>query len=282
MCDCLEILADCGSKATTIAAFGLLAIIVTACGGGNAGAEPTALPPETVPDNPTIVFPTLAPLEPGPTLTPTPEPVEEASGQVDTEVLVLPPVTEGMVNTEGLRFRDAPDIGTGVVMAELRINTILYIYGRNPESTWLNVAREAGGRKGWVYASYVNLDRSVEQLPEADEFIAGTPSLAARSTPDFNEAPSVAQFFIEAIAVPLQAINLRETPNGISLTQVPKGEYVTAMARSNDGLWLAVYTNALILEDRQYGWVALSEVKLYDGEELPRTGNDAPWLELPN
>lgn len=281
MRNCLGFFASRGNSVANAAAIGLLALSIVACGGGPGSAEPTALPPEVVPENPIVVFPTLEPFEAGPTLTPTPEQLEIDSSLVNAKDQFVAPVTEGVVNTEGLRFRDAPDTGTGFVMAELNLNSILYIYGRNTDSTWLHVAQEAEGKKGWVFAAYVNFDLVVGQLPVTEQAGEVQPTLTAMSTPDFGASPLVAQFFIEAIAVPLQDIELRETPNGDSVTQVPAGEYVTAMARSEDGQWLAVYTNDLKLEDRRYGWVALSGVKLYDGEELPRTASAAPWLELP-
>ena len=280
----LGVRAVCKSQIGVIGALGFLALTVAACGGGVDGAEPTALPPVVVPDQPTVIFPTLIPIQPGPTLTPTPVLVEEAQRPPGRRRLPVPAevVTEGTVNTAGLRFRSAPDISTGAVLAELSLNTRLYIYGRNADSTWLNVARETGGEKGWVFALYVNLDRGVEQLPEAGTDEAGPPASETALGPNLNESPLVAQFFIEAVAVPLQEIELKETPKGATIATVSEGEYVTALARSADGQWLAVYTNALILEERQYGWIASGTVKLYGGENLPRTSSNTPWLELPD
>ena len=278
----LRIWAACKSRIGTVSAMGFLALTAAACGGGPGGAEPTALPPVVVPDQPTVIFPTLIPIQPGPTLTPTPVPVEEEPRQLGETVPAPPPaVTEGTVNTAGLRFRSAPDTGTGAILAELDLNSQLYIYGRNADSTWLQVAREAGGERGWVFAPYVNLDGGVEQLPEAGVGEAGPSASETVPGPNLDASPLVAQFFIEAIAVPLQDIALQETPNGATIATVPEGEYVTAMARSADGQWLAVYTNALIIEERQYGWIVSGTVKLYGGEDLPRTSSDTPWRELP-
>ncbi len=275
-----EFWAACTSTAGQVGALTLLALGMAACGGGPNRAEATALPPVDVPVQPTVVFPTLVPIEPGPTLTPTPEQPVEETVQVDNQAQVLAPITEGTVNSEGLRFRNAPNTGTGFILAELGLNTPLYVFGRNAESNWLNVAREPSGARGWVFASYVNLDRPTEQLPVVSVSEEGTPLLEAEPTIDTRLSPLVTQFFIEAVAVPLQDIELRDAPNGTSLARVPEGEYVTALAQSEDGLWLAVYTNALQIEDRLYGWVASSSVKLYGGDDLPRTSNNAPWLEL--
>ncbi len=273
--------AACTSTAGQVGALTLLALGMAACGGGPNRAEATALPPVDVPVQPTVVFPTLVPIEPGPTLTPTPEQPVEGTLQVDNQAQVLAPITKGTVNSEGLRFRNAPDTSTGAILAELSLNTTLYVFGRNAESNWLNVARDPSRERGWVFAAYVSLDRPVEQLPEVSVSEAGPPLQEARPTIDTRLSPLVTQFFIEAVAVPLQEIELRDSPNGTTLASVPEGEYVTAMARSIDGLWLAVYTNALRYQDRVYGWVASSDVKLYGGDDLPSTDSNAPWLDLP-
>ncbi len=278
----LGVWAACKSQLGTVGALGCLVLTVTACGGGPGGAEPTALPPVVVPDQPTVVFPTPIPIQPGPTLTPTPVPVAEEQAPDREESRISPPVTEGTVNAAGLRFRSAPDTGTGAVLAELDLNSRLYVYGRNADGTWLYVAREVGSERGWVFVPYVDLDRAVEQLPEATMEATAPPSPPDPTPgPDLAESPLVAQFFIEALAVPLQDTALQETPRGPVIATVPEGEYVTALARSTDGLWLAVYTNALLLEERQYGWIEAGTVKLYGGEELPRASSDTPWLELP-
>lgn len=275
--------AACKPPISVVGAMGLLALTIAACGGGAGGAEPTALPPVVIPDQPTVIFPTPLPIQPGPTLTPTPVRVEaEAQAPEETGPAPAPAVTEGTVNTPGLRFRNAPDINTGAILAELGLNARLYVYGRNAEGTWLYVARTAEGERGWVFAPYVNLERGIEQLPETG---VGEPEPPATETPpapgpDLAVSPWVAQFFIEAVAVPLRDIELQETPNGTAIVTVPEGEYVTAIARSPDDQWLAVYTNALIREERQYGWIASDTVKLYGGEDLPRTSSDTPWLEL--
>ncbi len=263
---------------------GILALTVAACGGGG-GAEPTALPPVVVPDQPTVVFPTLIPIQPGPTLTPTPVLVEEEPLLLlggGTPVPTPPPVWEGTVKAAGLRFRSAPDIRTGAVLANLSLHSTLYIYGRNADGTWLHVAREADdSARGWVFASYVDWEGGMEQLPERGvEEVAVEPTAAAVDPePNLSESPAVAQFFIEALAVPLQNSALQETPNGKTMATVPKGKFVTALARSADEQWLAVYTSDL--EERQYGWIAKDTVRLYGGENLPSTSSDAPWLELP-
>lgn len=149
--------------------------LAAACGGGNQ-AEPTALPAEAViPAQPTVLWPTFTPIQPGPTLTPT-----------------APPAPED-----------------------------------RPTPTWTPFPRT---------------------LP--------------------TRAP-----FRDALAIPQQTVALRQTPNGDVIANLPSNQYLTAVAQSEDGQWLAVRT-----EDNQYGWVAREEVKVYgEVDNLRRTAERVPW-----
>lgn len=259
-----------------LVATSLATLMLAACSGGMP-AEPTALPPETVPDQPTLVFPTFTPIPPAATLTPVPVSEETAAIPVGTPTPESALAT-GRVNAAGLRFRTAPDTATGEVRAELALNETLYVYGRNEPGDWLLAAREAEGERGWVYAPFVSLERPVADLPVAGAESGPAPDLQPAPTPRLHDSPLLAQFYVEAVAVPLQDLLLLDAPGGNTVTQVSAEDYVTAMARSADGLWLAVYTDALLVEDRQFGWVNRDQVKLYGGGELPVAESDTPWL----
>lgn len=144
----------------------LLSLLPMACG-GRGPEEPTPIPAGVVvPAQPTVLFPTLTPIQPGPTLTPAPP----------------------------------SDVA--------------------PTPTW------------------TPFPLSTQSLP----------------------------FFLDATALPHDAIALHAAPNGEVIGNVPSNRYLTAVVRSLDGAWLGIYT-----EDDQAGWVAADKVNLYGGEHLQQT-----------
>lgn len=72
--------------------------------------------------------------------------------------------------------------------------------------------------------------------------------------------------FLDALAIPQQVIALRRTPGGEVMANIPSNQTLIAVARSENGRWLAVYA-----ADGQSGWVDESQVNLYSDGLLPRT-----------
>ena len=83
-------------------------------------------------------------------------------------------------------------------------------------------------------------------------------------TPFVLPTLDTSRLILDALAIPQQVVALHTVPNGEVAGNVPSDQILTAVARSRDGNWLAVYT-----EDFQKGWVALAEVNLYGGDQLP-------------
>lgn len=83
-------------------------------------------------------------------------------------------------------------------------------------------------------------------------------------TPFVLPTRETSRVILDALAIPQQVVALHKVPDGEVAGNVPSDQILTAVARSPDGNWLAVYT-----QDNQQGWIALEGVNLYGGDQLP-------------
>ena len=90
----------------------------------------------------------------------------------------------------------------------------------------------------------------------------------ALATPQpVEREPRAPSLFLDLLALPQQAVQLRDTPGGALVTTIPANQTLSAVAQSPDGQWIAVYT-----EDGAKGWVNADSVTLYgDGTLLAAT-----------
>ncbi len=95
-------------------------------------------------------------------------------------------------------------------------------------------------------------------------------------TPFVRPTVDSSQVFLDALAIPQQVVALHRVPNGEVAGNIPSDQILTAVSRSEDGAWLAVYT-----QDNQRGWVALAAVNLYGGDQLPVTDTIPERTDLP-
>jgi len=164
----------------------VLALPLAACGGRAPAPAPT-LDPGYVPTSvaqslaaaatyrASRVTPT-ATATPLPTATPTMMPTD-----TPTSALVPTPVPSplGIVNADALNVRTGPGTAYGIV-GVVAAGDELEISARTATGDWLAVV-SAGGRRGWVYAAYVDLVVPLEAIPVVTE-VPPTPRPAATAT----------------------------------------------------------------------------------------------------
>ncbi len=107
-----------------------------------------------------------------------------------------------------------------------------------------------------------------------------SPVAATDPTPTWTpfDLPTLDTSYIvqDALAIPQQVVVLHAAPNGEVIGNVPSDQILTAVARSQDGEWLAVYT-----QDNQSGWVTLEGIHLYGGDALPIMDTIPPRADIP-
>jgi len=166
-----------------------LASLLAACGGRGAPTPEPTLDPGYVPTSvaqalaaaatyrasrgtPTATDtpspPTATPTVPIPTDTPTPTLVPTSLSQPG-----------GVVTAGGLRLRRGPGTVYGIVGVLYEADE-LEITAQSAAGDWLAVIATEG-RKGWVYATYVDLDVPLDSIPVATE-IPPTPAPAPAPT----------------------------------------------------------------------------------------------------
>jgi len=167
-----------------------LALLLAACGGrGGPTPEPT-LDPGYVPTSVAEALAAAATYRASrgtPTATDTPSPPPAATPTVaiptdtPTPTLVPTPLSQpgGVVTAGGLRLRRGPGTVYGIVGVLYEADE-LEITAQSAAGDWLAVIATES-RKGWVYATYVDLDVPLDSIPVATE-IPPTPAPAPAPT----------------------------------------------------------------------------------------------------
>jgi uncharacterized protein YraI len=175
---------------TMWAALGVSVLLLAACGGPPGLAQPTPLPPQVRPDQPTPVYPTLTPAPPAPTLTPVPEgegngvgnragaevaspepTATPAEGNSPADLarvadlaaaaaLANQPTGLAIVGSGGAALRDGPG---GSVQRTLNTGAAVTVTGKSTDGRWLAVFLD-NGVPGWLDMGSVTLFGS-EDLP---------------------------------------------------------------------------------------------------------------------
>jgi uncharacterized protein YgiM (DUF1202 family) len=84
-----------------------------------------------------------------------------------TRAVTSTPLTQAIVTAQTLNLRDGPAT-TFTTLARVVKDDALIVLGRNSDYTWIYVQTPAG-KKGWVYASYVKMDVSIQNIAAATE-----------------------------------------------------------------------------------------------------------------
>lgn len=135
-----------------------------------------------------------------------------------------------IVNASILNVRSGPGAGFSVV-ARVNTGAVVTVYGRNTDSSWLQV-QLANGLSGWVNARYVAANFDINTLPVT----GGTSLYSAVVTGAFR-------------------LNVRSGPSaGFSIVAtISRGDTVSLIARTGDSAWVEVS-----LANNVRGWINAS------------------------
>ncbi len=153
--------------------------------------------------------PTSTPV--GPTMTPTP-----------VGPTAVP--NTATINIGSLNIRSGPGVGY-VRVSTVDSGQLLWLYGRNLDTTWVQVAK-ADNVQGWVNGRYLVTTSSLSNLPVTSQ--TGTGTVVAGN------------------------LNVRSTPgvSGSVVTVASYGSAATLIGRTSDNAWLYIRAS-----DGQEGWV---------------------------
>lgn len=254
----------------------VLAAALAGCGGGGSRAAPTAIPADSViPDQPTVVFPTFTPILPGPTLTPTPPPSEDATDAAAAtpqpaaratrapsaflDLLALP--------QQDVQLREAPG---GALIVTIPANQTLSAVAQSPDGQWIAVYTEDGS-KGWVNADSITLygDGTLlvaTAIPERSLNLLDTAANRGFDTAD-SENPGMG-------VIAADGLRIRSAPSvdtGRVLGNLGLGTEVFVTGRNADGSWLQIYLLDLGLAiPESSAWVYAPYVTVdWNIEDLP-------------
>jgi uncharacterized protein YgiM (DUF1202 family) len=127
----------------------ILGLTLAACSSAPGATATSPAPTETLSQSATDTAEPPTPV-PSATITPTATPPHKA-----------------VVTAQSLNLRAGPATTFDVV---IRVNKddVLSVIGRNSDYTWIYV-QTSDGKNGWVYASYVTMDASIQTFPAAPE-----------------------------------------------------------------------------------------------------------------
>lgn len=187
---------------------------------------PTVTPSPTMTPSPTVTpSPTITP---SPTVTPSPTPSP-------TPTATATPVGEtATVSFARVNMRRGPDVGYRVLEKIVGLDKLVYVIGRNDESSWLQL--DYDGNIGWVSADTLSYRFDPDSLP----IVAAPPTVV----------------LIENA----RGVNLREGPSTTFdvVTKLETGTVLDLTGANELGGWYFVCCS----EDDQAGWVAATAVTL--------------------
>ncbi|GIK54740.1 MAG: SH3 domain-containing protein [Chloroflexi bacterium] len=128
------------------------------------------------------------------------------------------------INTSSLNMRSGPGVGY-VRVATIDSGQLVWLWGRNLDTTWVQVAR-ADNVQGWVNGRFLVTSSSLSNLPVTSQ--SGTGTVVAGN------------------------LNVRSTPgvSGSVVTVASYGSAATLLGRTSDNAWLYIRAS-----DGQEGWV---------------------------
>lgn len=228
----------------------LLALTLAACSGRGtpaATAEATLPPPPKLPTR--AATPGAAAPAPAPTAGPTA--VATSTAAVEPAATSIPgepdpDMLPGAYASGDTAFFSQPGSGQlAVIPAGARVGLL----GRNADSTWLQALYQPDPRKpaqtGWVRTAAVTAFTELKTLALAGETVAApTPAATGNASTGTASGP---------LTVLANRLNLRRGPgtNEAVVGSLAKGEQVSLMRRSPDGVWAQVQK-----PDGVQGWAA--------------------------
>lgn len=234
--------------------------LAAACGGGNQAA-PTAIPAEAViPVQPTVLWPTFTPIQPGPTLTPTPPPAPE-----DRPTPTWTPFPSALPARAS--FRDALAIPqqtvalrqtpNGDAIANIPSDQYLTAIAQSADGQWL-VVRTEDNQYGWVARAEVKVYGGIDNLRRTD---ARAPWTADRAVTDAQATRAPLDPRAVALGVTnAGGLRIRSVPNtetGTILASLDFNAELSVMGRNAEGSWLQISLLGTPAGQRpeEYGWV---------------------------
>ena len=227
----------------------LLALTLAACSGRATptGAAATLPPPPKLPTR----APTLVVATPTPAPTATPEPTAATAAAVAPTATPLagepdPDMLPGAYATGDTAFFSQPGSSQ---LAAIPAGARVGLLGRSADSTWLQVLYQPDPRKpaqsGWVRTAAVTAFTDLKTLA-----LAG--AAAAAATPGTTGDASIGTAG-GTLTVLADRLNLRRGPgtNQAVVGNLAKGEQVSLVSRSQDGVWAQVQKT-----DGVQGWAA--------------------------
>lgn len=234
--------------------------LAAACGGGNQ-AEPTAIPAEAViPVQPTVLWPTFTPIQPGPTLTPTspPAPEDRPTPTWTPFPSALPtraPFRDALaIPRQTVALRQTPN---GDVIANIPSNQYLTAIAQAEDGQWL-VVRTEDNQYGWVAREEVKVYGGVDNLRRT----AAQPwTRADRASADAQATR--APLDPRAVAVGVTnagGLRIRSVPNtetGTILASLEFNAELSVMGRNAEGSWLKISLlgTPTVQGPEEHGWV---------------------------